>query len=907
MTPAVMHDPQEMTRRAQELTEALSYPVAPGFEVFVSKARLGTPDEHEWTYIRKDGRRFPVLLSVTALRDGEGNLTGFLGIGSDITERKRAEETNILLASIVESSDDAIIGKTLDGIVTSWNHGAERIYLYAAAEVVGRSISLLTPPDKLEELSEILNKIKQGQRVEHLETLRVRKDGQLTNISLTISPIKGADGRVIGVSTISRDITNQKRAETELRKLSRAVQASPATVVITDAQANIEYVNPKFTEITGYSFIEAIGKNPRILKSGEKPPEEYKELWDTITSGREWRGIFHNKKKNGELYWESASISPVKDKRGFITHYIAVKEDITSMKEAQDELAKLSLVASKTDNMVIISDGNGRIEWVNDGFTRITGYQLDEVMGKTPGSFLQGPLTDPYTRERMRDAVLQRKSFTEEVVNYHKDGRYYWVSMVVTPIFDEKGEVTKFISIESDITERKQAEAEIQEAKAAADAASRAKSDFLASMSHEIRTPMNAIVGMADLLWESDLTVEQRRYVEIFRTAGENLLNLINNILDLSKVEAGHLTLEATDFNLGDLIEKLCETMALRAHNKNIELVCRVMPDVPQDLIGDPLRLQQILINLMGNAIKFTERGEILLEVRKVEDSVAIEGNGRSCLVHFSVKDTGIGIPSDKLGQIFESFTQFDSSVTRKYGGTGLGLTISRQLVELMGGRLTVESEIGSGSTFSFSIRFELQRSVHERRVTMNMQGLKALVVDDNATNRLILNETLTRWGIQVTEAKSGEAALQEVEAGTPFDFVILDKRMPDMDGFEVATTMREGSSLTDATILMLTSESRADDVRRAKELCISRYLVKPVKPVELLRAIQSLVLRNVSHREITAPTVASPERPADQRPLSILLVEDSEDNRLLIQAYQKKTSLSDRDCRGRTGGCGKG
>lgn len=895
-TPVIIHDPEEVKRRAEDLTRELGVKIEPGFEALVAKARLGEPDEREWSYIRKDGTRFPVLLSVTCLYDENRNIVGFLGIGGDITEHKRTEETLLRFASIIESSDDAIIGRTLDDTITSWNKGAENLYGYTASEAIGRHISILVPPDHEDELMEITEKIKAGERVEHLETVRKTRDGRLVAVSLTLSPIKTGDGELVGISAIARDITKRVHAEEQVRKLSRAVEQSPVSVVITDKDGRIEYVNPKFTHITGYSQEEAIGQNPRILKSGDKTPEDYKTLWDTITSGNEWHGTFHNKKKNGELYWESASISPIKDTGGKVTHFIAVKEDITAFKEAQEELAKLSLVASKTDNAVIITDKDGLTEWVNEGFVRLTGYSLSDAVGKKPGSLLQGPLTDPSTVHRIGDYLKKGMNFTEEILNYHKSGYPYWVSMNVTPIFDDSGELIRFISIETDVTERKRFEEALDRARKSADAANLAKTEFLASMSHEIRTPMNAIIGMAELLAETPLNPEQAKYVRIFRSAGETLLNLINDILDISKIEAGQVTLENIPFNLGELAEQLCEVVAFRAHEKGIELACRIAPDVPMGLVGDPIRLRQILMNLMGNAIKFTERGEVVLEISLETEDAGVPHplNAPNRGLRFTVRDTGIGIAGDKLAVVFDKFSQADSSITRRYGGTGLGLAICRKLVELMGGTIEVSSEEGRGSVFSCIVSFEMDSRHVEKRpsVGANLEGVRVLVVDDNATNRIILEEMLAQWRAVVTAVESGERGLAELNKarseGKPYRMVLLDRRMPGMDGFDVAENMRKDPGLAEVAIMMLTSDSWNVDARRAKDFNMAGVLVKPIKRADLRRAIGEVLEKAAASARVGDEVRPMAPHP-DTRPLHILLVEDAATNRFLIKAYLKE------------------
>lgn len=445
-----------------------------------------------------------------------------------------------------------------------------------------------------------------------------------------------------------------------------------------------------------------------------------------------------------------------------------------------------------------------------------------------------------------------------------------------------------------EIEERKQIGKELEKSRDAAEAASRAKSDFLANMSHEIRTPMNAILGMADLLWESPLDQEQKKYVQVFKNSGEHLLQLINDILDVSKVEAGHLELENTCFDLDELIGKTGEVMAMRAHGKGLELTCQITDDVPVHLMGDSSRLRQIFVNLIGNAIKFTEEGEVSLDVRR---STPVSDVDNTVELLFAVTDTGIGIKPEKQEAIFDSFTQAEFSTTREYGGTGLGLTISKWLVELMGGRIWAESQLGEGSTFSFVISFEVvevspeERAIHIPK--MNMEGTKVLAIDDNETNRLILRKTLSRWGAQLTEAADGWHGLAELERARamdePYELVLLDCRMPGMGGFEVAERMKDKPDLAGVTIMMLTSDHRPGDPEKARELGVACYLVKPVRRSDLREAI-STAMGQAAERSEKPVFIEAATVPADHLPLRILLVEDHENNRMVIQAYLKNT-----------------
>jgi two-component system sensor histidine kinase/response regulator len=811
--------------------------------------------------------------------------------------------------------------ETLDcqGNVTFWNRGAHRISGYSKEEVVGHAASwewLYPDPGVRGRLFDGMQKIveKEGS-LEGVETAIRTKSGAERLISWSFNCLAGAPGEKRGCIALGVDITDRKAIEEALRaserRMADIIDLLPDAVVVISRRGIVTAWNKAVEKMTGVKAEDMIGKGDyeyAIPFYGKRRPilidlvlvsdEDFETRYANIRrEGRILVGETYLPLRGGEAYLLGLA-SALLDEKGEIIGAIEIIHDFTDRKKAEEALAESEeRYRTLIQNLPVglfrtTAGGKGRFVTANPAMARLVGYEtVDELMGVEVADLY----LDPDARRQLAEHLLDRGSATGWEVQLRKrDGTTLWVSITAKVIRDAPANAAYFDGLMEDITARRKAEEEILRAKEAADAANRAKSEFLANMSHEIRTPMNGIMGMLHLALDTGLSPEQRQYLELAMSSAESLLAILNDILDFSKIEAKKLELEEVEFGLNSLIDEILPFFGVETDRKGIELVCQIDPAIPRTLVGDPLRLKQVIVNLLKNAVKFTDRGTILLRIAR--DGEPEPGIVR---LHASVSDTGTGIPPDKLSVIFDSFTQSDSSMTRRYGGTGLGLAISRSLVGMMGGSIWAESRMGEGSTFHFKslLRRGAGAALEAPAVLPTIAGMTMLVVDDNALNRMTLRGCLESWDVRVDEAADGLEALERVrQAGrknAPYDLLLLDCMMPGLNGFEVAEALDREGKCRGCIIIMLTSLDQQSERGRCREIGIARVLVKPVSPSSLYNAIIETV--SSAGRK---PSVPAPARDLAaltsgiRRDLRILIAEDNPVNLMVAMKLLEKAGL---------------
>lgn len=776
-------------------------------------------------------------------------------------------------------------------------------------------------------------------KVWHGEICNRNKTGELYWVETTITPFLDENGKPESYIAIRTDITASKAAEqkikhseSELRQALKSLDQQKfaldqhAIVAITDVKGTITYVNELFCGISGYDQDELIGQNHRLLNSGHHPTDFFRNMYLEISKGKVWHGEICNKNKNGELYWVETTITPVLDEKGKPKSYIAIRTDITATKETEQKIKhsenELRQALKSLDQqkfaldqhaIVAITDVKGTITYVNDLFCGISGYEKDELIGQNHRLLNSGHHPTEFFRSMYLD-ISKGKVWHGEICNRNKSGDLYWVETTITPFLDDHGKPISYIAIRTDITASKAAEKkiydyaasleksgiELTQAKERAENSAKAKSEFLANMSHEIRTPMNGVIGMLDLLIRSGLEGKQRHYTKLAQSSAEGLLTIINDILDFSKIEAGKLEIENIEFDVVNLLEDFCDVMAIRAEDKGLELILDIDKDLPQCIVGDSGRLQQLLTNLVGNALKFTEEGEVVLKARGINPSDASRAK-----LEFSVIDTGIGIAEDKLDKLFEAFSQEDASTTRRFGGTGLGLAISRQLTGLMGGELTVSSVKGEGSCFKFICDFPLAEDFHtEELPKLNLSGIRFLVVDDNSTNRALLNDLLQQEGAEVTTAVDAQHALRVLANRPSADFfkvALIDMQMPLINGASLGDLMHRDKSLINTSLVMMTSMLEQDGAKKMAEVGFGAYLTKPVKRSSLFKTLALILNGNPNQNGYEAIITDQSLQRFELHTSRILVVDDNPVNQEVALS-----NLEDLGLNGQTVGDGR-
>jgi PAS domain S-box-containing protein len=975
---------------------------------------------------KKDGQIYTEEMTIAPVCSATGKITNFVAIKQDVTWRKRIEQElkfrNVILSTQQEVSIDGIlvVDEDKDEIISCnrrfvemWGIPADVLATRSHDRVLAVALEKMADPHRFLQEVRALDRSRDGVYRDEAEL----KDGR--TYERYSAPMIGDDGKYYGRVRYYRDITERKRSEQALRhseeKYRRLVDSVPDVIWTSAHDGRITYISPNVQSILGYTAQE-VCEGGKELWIGRIHPEDVQRVLDSLLSlfaeNRPFDVEYQIRRKAGQWIWLHDRAIRTHEKDG-VQYADGIFSDITARKRMEQKLCEYEKVVESSEQMVVVVDRSYRYVLANRSFLRSHGVEREQLLGRRlvevlhegvfetvvkqkldecfQGKTVKYEMKRPFPNLGERDLALsyfpiegprgidraacvleditERKKaelalreseeqfrqlaenirevffiFSPEPVRtvyispaydqifgkprqevYERatawidsvypedreragtafarctqgipaeldfrimrpDGSIRWLHARSFPVCDSAGKFIRAVGTAEDISEQRRVLDAIRAAKDAAEAASRAKGEFLANMSHELRTPMNGIVGMTELALATDLTSEQQEYLTMVKSSADSLLGVINDILDFSKIEAGKLEFESIEFNFRSSLEATLKLLAPRAHEKGLELNCRVEPEVPEVLIGDPSRFRQIIVNLAGNAIKFTERGEVTVQVEQRPEKAG------AVVLHVSVVDTGIGIPEGKQEAIFGAFTQADGSTTRRYGGTGLGLSISRQLVAMFGGRLWLESVVGQGSTFHFIARFAVGSPRQTPRSTVDLKGIPVLAVDDNSTNRRILEELLTHWQMNPCLAEDGRGALmqlqQAADAGRAFRLVIVDGEMAGMDGFTVVEQVKQDPRLATTAIMMLTSAGQRGDAVRCRELGVAAYLTKPIGQAELLDAIRQVLGTKAEKTDESPRLVTRHTLQEGKKGLHILLAEDNLVNRTVAVRLLEK------------------
>ncbi|HQT24036.1 MAG: hypothetical protein B7X86_14175 [Sphingobacteriales bacterium 17-39-43] len=758
--------------------------------------------------------------------------------GRDISDKKKMVEELEQLSLVANKVNNGVIISDNNSNVIWANEASEKITGYSLDDLKGRKLGDVLK-GKETDTEVILNarELTKSKQSFSVDLLAYRKDGTPIWLSILNSVILDKDGNIDKEVEVIIDITERKKSELELEILSMVASKSASGIAIRDGKGRVTWVNAALENMLGYKFSEIEGRRFSEIVVGEDTSAKSLEIAEeAIRAKKPYNIDLLIYKKDRSSIWVNAATTPILNEKGEIERQVEIINDITERKFAEDQLTLLSLVASKTINGVAISGSDGKIKWINQSLQDLTGYSLEEFQNTRPGDLLAGEGTDMELLKKARKQAADCKPSNIELLSYKKDGSQIWLSISNTPTFNTDGSLDQQVEIINDISERKLAEQELIKTREEALQLSKAKETFLSVMSHEIRTPLNAVIGMSYILMDDNPTESQTENLKILGFSAQNLLNLINDVLDFTKIQTGNMVLESVDVNLKELVAQTLNSLQFKTAEKHVVLKSEIDYRIPANVVGDNTRLYQILINLLGNAVKFTEKGEVKLKLDLVEE------NKKFVKVRFEVSDTGIGIPADKIDDIFNSYTQASTDTTRKYGGTGLGLAITKSLIELHNSEISVKSELGKGSAFSFIIQFDRSAtsavSVDTKTPLQQLAGL-VLVVDDNEINRLLASKVITKWGVSVDFAENGKIALEKVQE-QKYDLILMDLHMPVMDGMESSRAIRQMSGYySKVPIIALTASLFAHELETITECGMDGFVIKPFVPNDLYNKIR--------------------------------------------------------------------